>query len=132
MLRKKRNPFTYYLPHIVVVDYSRVKRKDFKMLSDEEYAQMKTAPYIIDKNGKIYINKHCKEYLTYVKYFITMSDESTLSLIQALNEAKKKYPDIKCDKDIFKYTNKYDLQCIGFLAMIPVELERRNRLNKRK
>lgn len=124
--------FVNYGTDITVFDAKSIKRKQLPGLSRKEFVEMKQMPFVIGGDGQIFINRNLPIWEEYLKFFAVMHEETTTALESALMQARKRFPDIRTASDVCEYTTLEDLQGIGFLLLIPIELERRKRKNHTK
>lgn len=123
----KRSPFVYYSNSVVGVKTKQFRRRDLPALDYNEFQLMKTIPFSLSPDGKVYINISDKKNMIFVYYFLSMAGALTSNLMAALEEAKTLYPDVEKPEDILNYTDERKQKEIGFKIMIPYELERRKR-----
>lgn len=122
----RKNLIVEYSDTIFGVNMKHLRRRDLPGLSHEEFQRLKSLPFFLSEEGKVYINTSNKDNLTFVHYFLCMQDSPTSSLVKALEEARLLYPDAAEPGDILRYEIGKQREA-GFKFMIPYELDRREK-----
>ena len=87
---------------------------------------MKTMTFLVTDDGIVYINISSSARI-FVGAFISMGNSTTTQLIDALNAAKKMYPNIKTVDDIATLSDAEQEVDAILKLLIPYELERREK-----
>ena len=122
----KENIFVKYSPTIIGVDVKRIRRRHMKNLDWEQFQKLKTMTFLVTDDGIVYINISSSARI-FVGAFISMGNSTTTQLIDALNAAKKMYPNIKTVDDIATLSDAEQEVDAILKLLIPYELERREK-----
>ncbi len=122
----RKKLFVEYSETVFGVNMKHLRRRDLPGVSYDEFQKLKSLPFFLTDDGKVYINTSNKANMTFLHYFLSMSDSSTASLLRALEEAEVLYPDVKEPEDVLKCKAE-DQAKAGFKIMIPYELQRREK-----